>query len=141
MTVRDDIIAAAIGLLGTPYHHQGRLAGVGLDCVGVPIVVCWQLGLLPRDADITGYPTMPDGFSMVDGCDEHMTRTAAPQAGDVGVYRWGGCPQHMGILVPYRHGGLSIIHALGPHHPARVIESRILPRMSLVAAYMMPGIS
>lgn len=31
---RDHIVQAAEGWLGTPYHHQAALKGVGADCIG-----------------------------------------------------------------------------------------------------------
>ncbi len=31
----DAAIAAARTCLGTPFHHQGRAPGVGLDCIGL----------------------------------------------------------------------------------------------------------
>jgi NlpC/P60 family putative phage cell wall peptidase len=32
---RDEIVAAARDWLGTPYHHQASLRGVGCDCLGL----------------------------------------------------------------------------------------------------------
>lgn len=139
-TLRAAIVAQAMGLIDTPYVHQARLPGIGIDCAGVPIVIARALGLVLSTFDITGYPPTPDGVSLIAFCERHMRRTAEPQAGDVPVYRWGVRPQHLGVLVPYRHGGLSLVHALGPGHPAKVIESRVLPNMALVAAYRLPGV-
>ena len=31
---RDTIVSAALSWLGTPYHHQAALKGVGADCIG-----------------------------------------------------------------------------------------------------------
>jgi NlpC/P60 family putative phage cell wall peptidase len=33
--MRADIVALARGWLGTPYHHQASLKGVGCDCLGL----------------------------------------------------------------------------------------------------------
>ena len=35
MTQRKAIVKAARGWLGTPYHHQASLKGVGSDCLGL----------------------------------------------------------------------------------------------------------
>jgi NlpC/P60 family putative phage cell wall peptidase len=35
MTTREQIVAAARGWLGTPYHHQASVKGVGCDCLGL----------------------------------------------------------------------------------------------------------
>ena len=32
---RDEIVEAARAWLGTPYHHQASLRGVGCDCLGL----------------------------------------------------------------------------------------------------------
>jgi len=32
---REDIVEAARAWLGTPYHHQASLRGVGCDCLGL----------------------------------------------------------------------------------------------------------
>ena len=68
-------VAAARSLIGTPYHTKGRLPGVGLDCIGVPIVAAWLCGLRPRSFDIRGYSDVPDG-SLLPLCDQHMQRVA-----------------------------------------------------------------
>jgi NlpC/P60 family putative phage cell wall peptidase len=35
MTIRDKIITEARSWIGTPYHHQAALKGVGCDCLGL----------------------------------------------------------------------------------------------------------
>jgi len=35
MTIRETIIAEARAWIGTPYHHQAALKGVGCDCLGL----------------------------------------------------------------------------------------------------------
>lgn len=35
MPNRTDIVAAARGWIGTPYHHQASLSGAGCDCLGL----------------------------------------------------------------------------------------------------------
>lgn len=57
MTLRDEIVAEARTWLKTPFHHQGRLKGVGVDCAGVPVGVAQALGL--SYADVAGYARMP----------------------------------------------------------------------------------
>ena len=48
--MRAEFIAAARSYLRTPYGHQGRMPGVLLDCVGVPICAARQVGLKPAAA-------------------------------------------------------------------------------------------
>jgi cell wall-associated NlpC family hydrolase len=131
------IVAEARSLIGTPFQHQARLPGVALDCAGELIIVGRRIGSVPADFDETGYPKAADGRTLMAYLDRFLERIyGAPQAGDVGVYVWGGLhAHHVGVLVPYRHGGLSIVHAAGPNPPAKVLESRLLPHMRRVAAF------
>ena len=136
------IVTEARRWLETPFHHQARLHGVGVDCVGLVIGVARALGLVAPDFDVAAYPRTPDGKSLMHLTDAHMTRIheADMQPGDVVVVAFAKDPQHLGIVGDYRHGGLSIIHA---HSIAgRVIETRLLfgPHMRFVAAYSLPGV-
>ena len=70
------LVEAARSLIGTPYHAKGRLPGVGLDCIGVPIVAAWLAGVKPRSFDVRGYSDVPDG-SLLPLCDQHMQRVEA----------------------------------------------------------------
>lgn len=137
-----DICAAAVRLLGTPFHHQGRWPGLGLDCAGVPIVVARWLGLVAPDFDVTGYAPMPDGRSLKRWCDQTMLQIAAPEAGGVVLVAWReGPPQHLGIVVPGAHGK-DMIHADSVRHHA-VVRTRLQfgRAMRLVQAYRLPGVT
>lgn len=141
MTTRADIVAEARRWLGTPFLHQGRTRGVGVDCVGLLIGVARALGLVAPELDVTGYPRTPQGNTIVDRCGEHLPRLelAEAQPGDVLVVRIDVLPQHAGILADYRYGGLSIIHALDQRgrHRGSVVEHRLDPGLAAraVAAY------
>lgn len=129
-------------MIGTPFQHQARMPGVGLDCAGLVIAVARRLGLVPANFDITGYQRTPDGLSLERNCDAHLVRIAAADldGGDVVLIAWGdGDPHHVGIVADYLHGGLSMVHAEGRRHK-RVIETRLLfgRSMRLVAAYRLP---
>lgn len=142
MTTRADIVAAARDWIGTPFHHQGRLKGVGVDCAGLAICVARDLNLIPEDWNPTGYDRAPDGETLMAYCMEQMTPISQSemQPGDVVVVRFDNYPQHIGILGDYRHGGLSIIHASG--NSGAVIETRLMfhAAMMYVAAFRIPGV-
>ena len=142
MTTRADVVAAARAWTDTPFHHQARLKGVGVDCVGLVIGVARELGLIAPDFDVTAYPRVPDGTCLMALAATHMTPIdrAAMQPGDVVVVSFDRDPQHLGILGDYRHGGFSIIHAAGL--TGRVIETRLMftEQMKFVAAFALPGI-
>jgi cell wall-associated NlpC family hydrolase len=144
MTTRQQVVEAARGWIGTPFHHQARLKGVGVDCAGLVIGVARELGLVAPEFDVGGYPRQPDGVSLLAWCDQYMTRItqAEMQPGDVIAVAFDVDPQHLGIVGDYRHGGLSIIHSLGVT-AKRVIETRLMltSAMRFVAAYRLPGVA
>ncbi len=144
--IRQLIVKEAREWLGTRFHHQARLKGVGSDCIGLVIGTCRTLGLVDPEFDVTSYPRVPDGKTLIELGDEYMTRIpyAGLELGDVVVIRWGKEPQHFGILGDYLHGGFSMIHAYGTYGAlgGSVIEQRFDESMQrrLVACYRLPGV-
>lgn len=136
MATRSEVIAEARLWLGTPFHHQGRLRGVGCDCIGLVVGVCRALGL--GDADARGYARTPDGRSLAEGLARHLAEIPpeAARPGDVLLLRIRRDPQHVGFLGP----GGSIIHAYAG--AGRVVETRFDSwwQARLVAAYAIPGV-
>ena len=145
MTTRVDIVATARSYIGTPFHHMGRLPGVGLDCAGVLVCAARALALVAPDFDVPAYTPTPDGRQMIEWCERFMTPVAQDemQPGDAILLITDLHPQHLGILGDYVHGGLSIIHAASNATPGRVIETRLMfSRVQrFVAAYVLPGIA
>lgn len=144
MTTRAILVAAGRTLIGTPYHSHARLPGIGIDCIGVPIVSSWIAGVKPRTFDFQGYSPIPDG-SLMPMCKVHMVeiRREEMQPGDVIVLRFGANPHHVALLAPYRHGDnmLSIIHAENYRHN-KVVEHRLWldGAMQYVAAFRIPEV-
>lgn len=141
---RAQVVAKAREWLGTPYHHQARLRAVGVDCIGLLIGVCRELGLVEPSFDVQGYSREANGIRLMTEAQQRMVEVerSAMQAGDVIVTAFHGVPHHFGILADYRHGGFSIIHAHSGAEPARVIETRLLlsDSMQFVAAFTLPGV-
>ena len=141
MTQRAHIVQTAREWLETPFHHQARVKGAGVDCAGLVIGVARELGLVAAEFDVAGYARNPDGSSLMANCMAvmHPIAREAMQPGDVIVVRYDKHPQHLGILGDYRHGGLSIIHAAS--QAGRVIETRLMfsSAMAFVAAFSLPG--
>lgn len=132
-------VPAARAWLGTPWRHQARLQGVGVDCVGLLIGVARQLGVLPPAWDITGYARLPDGVALM----RHLRGLLqeVPQAdlrpGDVVCIAFDQHPQHVGLVGDYLHGGPSIIHAINGRG---VVETRLMfsRGMRFVAGFALP---
>lgn len=141
MTTRADIVAEARSWMDTPWVHQHRAKGVAVDCAGLVIGVARELGLVPGHFDFTGYGRQPDG-TLLAVCERHMVRVprAAMREGDVLVVTADQDPQHMGILVPYVHGGLALVHASSA--AGRVVEHRVMfaRNFAFRAAFRLPGV-
>ena len=97
------IVEEAMRWIGTPYHHQGDVLGVGVDCAMLPVRVFTSLGLIPADFDPRPYP--PDWMLHRDeerylGHIEQFARKVDdPMPGDISLYRVGRCIAHGGIVI------------------------------------------
>lgn len=145
MITRAAIVAAARGLLGTPYGHQGRVPGLQgrVDCIGLPVVVAWAVGAKPRAWNVAGYRPIPDGHTMLRRLRAEMGAEVlreAMQPGDLLVLDWGQYPHHVAIIGDYHLGGLSMIHA--DNIQRKVIEHRltIADHARFVTAFEFPGV-
>lgn len=143
MTTRAEIVAAAREQLATPWVHQGRLPGVALDCIGLVIVVARRLGFVAPDFDVNGYKREPDGVLLPAGLREHLVQVPKHEMapGDVVVMAFDKSPQHVGIVVPYRNGGLAMVHAAS--RAGEVEETRLMftDKMRFTGAYSFPGVA
>lgn len=145
MPTRADIIASARSLKGTPYLHQGRVAGEkgGVDCIGVPLLIGRELGMKPETWNFTGYRRLPDGFTLMAHLREHMGAEIGQeemQPGDLVVVSFGRHPHHVGVVVDYHLGGLGLVHANGQMR--KVVETQLVftAEMKFVTAFRFPGV-
>jgi cell wall-associated NlpC family hydrolase len=113
---------AARAYVGTPFLHQGRDPGVGIDCVGLVTLAvrdCGLTHLLPHD--FTAYAKDPANgelerrleaaFGSATHCCLHV--------GDVVAIDFKGQARHVGLIGVYE-GRPTLIHTY--RTPARVIE-------------------
>lgn len=137
---RKTIVAVARTWIGTPYHHQASLKGVGTDCLGL-IRGIWR-ELYGADAE-TPPPYSPDWAeangeeAMLLAASRHMQPVAREDfaAGDVLVFRVrrGAVAKHAALATrPDK-----IIHAT---EGARVAEVPLSPwwRRRIAAAFRFP---
>lgn len=99
MTMAQDFAAAALDLVGTPWHHQGRVPRVGLDCVGVAVCAAQACGIAVKDVRDYTLPADPATFLrlLAVNCDRDADPTL--RAGRLVVFRIGQHPQHLAVLV------------------------------------------
>lgn len=129
---REAVCRIARSWLGTPYHHMGRIKGVGVDCAMFPLEVYREAGLI-GDICVPYYP--PDW--MLHRSEEIYLRIVQQHAcevtgdklqgtggsgftvpcnlspvpclpGDLALYRFGRCWSHGAIVIQWP----LIIHAL-----------------------------
>lgn len=138
-------LATVSAFEGTPYVHQGRLPGVGMDCPAPMICAAWTHGLKPRGWDITGYSPHPDG-TLERLCGEHMMAIdpAEAAAGDVLLCAFKGerWARHLGVLLPSTPGRRYWLHAESVRFKRVVVNRLVLAEegMRLIGAYAVPGV-
>lgn len=137
---------AALDWIGTPYHHQGR-SRVAVDCVGLPLAVAAEAGVLPRQVK----PRMDYGRrpmkELVGELHKYCTPVDQPAVGVMVSIRWGRLadelPAHLAIITPPhdpRHEGFWIVHA---HMRAKKVVWNPLSGMwarRVVGYWQLPGI-
>ena len=129
------MLAAARRCLGTPFHHQGRQPGVGLDCIGLIIVAMTAAGL--RVQDQQDYGPRPDGQSLVAGLLAHGAVPVSDiMPSDILLFRYDQQPQHVALAMDEQ----SMIHAFAP--AGRVVESSLGDywRRRLLGIYRLPDL-
>jgi len=116
---RADLVLTAYTFLGTPFHHQGRLPGVGLDCAGVVVCALKRLGY--PVADQAGYGRIPSQgiftSAIANHCDSIQQDQVQP--GDLMMFAFRAEPQHVAIISATNP--IMLIHAY--QDVGRVVEN------------------
>jgi NlpC/P60 family putative phage cell wall peptidase len=140
---RAEIVEAARLWLGTPYHHQASLRGVGCDCLGLVRGVWRDLCGAEPEKPPPYSPSWAESLrqeTLALAATRHLLTIAVSeaQAGDVLLFRW---REHL----PAKHCAIlatpgSIIHA---HDGASVAEVAFTPwwRRHLSHAFSFPGVT
>lgn len=141
MTTSAEITAYALTLVGTPFHAQGRLPGVGMDCIGVAACICKHFGIPYLDR--AAYSLRPTG-ELMPALDAMFTRVIGePQEANVllmafdDTLRKTTCePHHVAILI----GGSRIVHAYSTAGKCVVQTYTDHWRSKVRAVYRFPGV-
>ena len=108
MSNADLMIAAARDAIGTPFRHQGRTVGQGIDCAGLMVHSVKATGR--PVADQANYSRRAGGAMLEAALDAQPSLTrvyAGPlQAADIVLIKFEGDPCHLALFT-----GNSIIHA------------------------------
>lgn len=144
-----NLLAIARSWLGTPFQHQGRLKGIGVDCIGLVIEVYREAGLLsavglPTDWNYTGYGRQAAGALLETFLQQYLRKVSVPfPAGSVGIFPLGhSYPTHSALLFP-DGDSIQMIHAYNSQgHKRYNVQEHALRgiwRQRLWAVYGLPG--
>jgi len=121
--MRDKIVEAALSWAGTPYHHQARVKGTGVDCAQFIAAVAEEVGIVPDGTEIP-FNYSPEwhlhneeeklvGYLKFFGC---VQQEGPGEPGDIIGFKIGHCIGHLGILLPDNQ----FIHAQNHSDPKQV---------------------
>ena len=151
---RAAVVAEARSWLGTPYHHQASVKGVGCDCLGLLRGV-WRAAVGPEPEAMVAYT--PDWGqatgeeTLLAVANRHLVPIALAEAtrGDVLVFRMKlrAVAKHCGILVDAPRGedgrspdreAMRFVHS---HGKAGTVEANLSDwwRWHVAAAFAFPG--
>ena len=145
---REEVVEAARSLLGVPFVHQGRDARLGVDCVGL-LVVIGQTINYPRIVDAPNYKRTPSAAVLesvlLDNADEIPLEAAS--LGDFILMRMGGRkPRHVAVITNLQTDAVrgvepTILHALCSGAIRRVVEQPVRQwETEFVKAYRIRGL-
>lgn len=134
MTNKTDILCvAARNCLGTPFHHQGRQPGLGLDCIGLVVIALQAAGMVVKDRQ--DYGRRPDGQSLEAALRQHgAVKVDTIKAGRVLLFRYDRQPQHVALAT----SEATMIHSFAAAE--EVVETCIGPywQRRLIGIYAFP---
>jgi hypothetical protein len=134
----------------TPHRHEGRVKGIGIDCVGLPLCVAEQLGLRDRDgrpilgSDYRGYPAQPTDEFVHHECQRRLVEKPleAMKHGDILTIRWPTLACHSAIVTTVS-GHLALLHAYSSPSVGKVVE-HILDmkwKRRIAGVFEIPGVT
>lgn len=123
--MRDKIVQAAKSWVNTPYHHQARIKGVGVDCAQLIAGVAIDIGVfghnicLPQDYSPEWHLHNKEEMLLAHlkefGCIEKSVQDTQP--GDILGFKMGRCVGHLGLMLDDG----TFIHAQNMCNPKRVV--------------------
>jgi len=121
---REQIAAEARTWVGTPFRHQARLKGVGVDCAGVVEHVGKTLGVVPN-VKIMPYKMSPNSKAMRAELCKFLDQITFSQVelGDVLWFRIDVEGQHLGVVTGMEP--MQMVHAFGREKVMKCIEQRV----------------
>lgn len=142
MVTPEKIVALARQWLGTPYHHQASLKGVGVDCLGLVLGGYQDLcGHIPEKipAYSPDWGEAKDEETMLNGAEQHLIpiMKSDMQPGDILIFRFRAhfIAKHAAIM----SFDAKMIHAI---ERSRVCEVHLSPwwHRRIAGVFRFPGV-
>lgn len=130
--------------VGTPFRHQGRMKGSGVDCIGMALAAAEAAGAITPEqkAEIPPYGRLPrrEESVITNFCNRNLTKIDAQTAKplDLILVTMGAYPMHIGILTDFQGKGsmeapFGLIHSMAS--PGWVAEHIFYPKNWAVRGY------
>ena len=122
MTTRADIVAEARRWLGTPFKHQARVCGEGVDCGGIVVMIARVFDFDGGYRDPVAYPAQPHTDFMerlLDRYADPVSPVANRQPGDIVTFAFSDNLHHVALLVERDR----ILHAWNRGNNPKVVET------------------
>ena len=113
---RAAVVREALSWLGTPWRHQGRIKGAGVDCGQLLLEVFSDAGVIPMfhvEPYVQDWHLHRDAeryLGQIERFGRRLPDGVRPLPGDVVLYKFGRCVSHGGIVVDWP----TIVHAYNP---------------------------
>jgi len=99
---RELIITEAKTWLGTPYHNQASIKGVGVDCAWLLMCVYSNVGIINKE-DLGSYASdwhlHRSDENYLNFVRARAKQVDVPDVGDIALFRFGRCVSHGGIMI------------------------------------------
>ncbi len=136
MVSASQVVEVSRNLIGTTYKFQGRVPGVGCDCIGLVILTAWELGLF--EFDFRNYSRNP-GDILETEVKKHCQPLPELTEGAFVLFQIADVTQHCGIITHYR-SDWGLIHTY--ENVGMVREHRLINwwQDKIVGIYALPHV-
>lgn len=132
--LRAQIVQIAASWLKTPWHHEARLKGAGVDCAQFLLAVYAEAGLI-TDYTPDRYPQdwylHRDEPLFMREIEKHCNPVAQGLVGDIVMFKFGRAPAHGAILMEPN----IVIHAYRPEGRVTLSEIAGSPLADKIVGY------
>lgn len=123
------IVNVARKWLNTPFHPQGRLKGIGCDCVGLIVGIASELNIKSKQGgyiqeyDMQDYDYKNDSSVLVHTINLHLEKTNEMTTGDIIIFEFDESHFHLGLLSYISTTRVQLIHSC--YTCQKVVEHRM----------------